>query len=72
MNVRTFKSNKKKKLRKKLIYVGMLKATDENSMIRIRIRKSVDPDPYQNATDPQHCLADKDFFLLLRQELELL
>jgi hypothetical protein len=37
-----------------------LEVTDEKSRVRIRIRsrgyESANPDPYQNATDPQHCI----------------
>ncbi len=36
-----------------LLASWLLKATDEKSRIRIRIR---DPDPYQNVTVPQHFL----------------
>jgi hypothetical protein len=43
---------------KKLIFFGILKATDEKSRIQIRIRSPVygykDPDPYKNVTDPEH------------------
>ncbi len=53
-----------KNLEEKIIFVGILKVTDEKSMIRIRswIRipnqvygfKDLDPD--QNVTDPEHCI----------------
>jgi hypothetical protein len=55
--------SKKNIKRKKLIFVDVLKVTDENSRIRIRTNYgsisssygSADLDPYQNFTDPQHC-----------------
>jgi hypothetical protein len=43
---------------KKLFFDGVLKVTDGKSMIRSRTRqskvkyRSVDPDPYQNVTEP--------------------
>ncbi len=45
------------KLRKNLFLVGILKATDEKSRIRIRnpVYGFKDPDPSQNVTDPEHC-----------------
>jgi hypothetical protein len=55
------KSIKKKNFIKKLFFVGLLKVSDENGRIRIRIRiqrhGSADPDPHQNVLDPEHCLA---------------
>jgi hypothetical protein len=58
------KSNKYKKLEKKLFFVGILKVTtgtEEKSWIRnsvVRKYGSADPDPApnQNVTDPQHCV----------------
>jgi hypothetical protein len=35
------------------VFGGILVVTDEKS--RIRIRKSADPDPFQNVMDPEHC-----------------
>ncbi len=58
----TLKSNKQKKQNKKIIFVGILEATDQNSKIRIQFRKSVvpygsaDQDPYQYVTDTQRWL----------------
>jgi len=65
----------------KFFLVGILKVTDEKSRIRswIRICTSVvlmygstdpDPAPYQNVTDPQHCVqlslvAVQSVFLML-------
>jgi len=43
-----------KKLRRKNIDYF---STEEKSRIRIRIRNSEDPDPYQNDTDPEHCIS---------------
>jgi hypothetical protein len=52
-----------KKLERKIIFVAILKVTDENSRIRSRIRLGsivrgyADQDPYgyKNVTDPQNC-----------------
>ncbi len=52
------KYSKKQKNLKKRIFVSILKVTDEKTRIRIRnqVYGSKDPDPYQNATDPEHCI----------------
>jgi hypothetical protein len=44
--------------RNKYFFIGILKVKDENSRIRIYLSEEriPDPDPYQNVTDPQHCL----------------
>jgi hypothetical protein len=60
-------TNNRKKLRKKLFFLGKLKATAKKSRIRIRIRtpplwirspvyRSEDPNPdsFLNVTDPEH------------------
>jgi hypothetical protein len=39
--------------RKNSFFIGVLKVNDENSRFRGRIDEQ---DPYQNVTDPQHCL----------------
>jgi hypothetical protein len=49
------KSNKQK-TEKKTIFVSILSATDEKSWIRVSTSVVRYPDPYQNITDPQHCL----------------
>jgi hypothetical protein len=48
-----------KKTGKKLFFVCILKAPDENSRIQIRnpVYGSKDPNPSQNVTDPEHCMA---------------
>jgi hypothetical protein len=43
-------------LEKTYFLSASLKATVKKSRIRICIHKSVDPDPYQNVTDPQQSL----------------
>jgi hypothetical protein len=43
-----------KKLRKTLFFVGVLTYKDENSRIWIQIHW-LDPNQYQNVTDPQLC-----------------
>ncbi len=46
-----------KKIKKRLIFVGVLKVTDEKAgseFISQRYR-SADPDPYQNVSDQEHC-----------------
>jgi hypothetical protein len=45
----------KEKQRKKLFFVAVLKVTDEKSRIVSQRYGSVDPDPYQNVMDPEHC-----------------
>jgi hypothetical protein len=58
------KRNKPNKIRKKYFFIGILKVADEKSRIprsrfesgSIHWYRSTDPDPYQNATDPQHCI----------------
>ncbi len=47
----------KKILTKTRFFVGILKATDKKSKIRIRslVYGSKDPDPSRNVTDPEHC-----------------
>ena len=55
----------KKEVGKKIFFC-ILKVTEERSRIRSWIRSRIhtsryglgdpDPDPHQNATDPQHCL----------------
>jgi hypothetical protein len=65
MYLQKVKSKTNKKIN--LIFVGILEVTDEKSRdrswIRSRIRKKVygskDPDPYQNVTDPEYCLAGR-------------
>jgi hypothetical protein len=52
------KSNKQKFFEKNLVFVGILKATDDKCRIRISTVSlwygSADPDPYQNVKDPRH------------------
>ncbi len=49
-------SNRQKYLEKKLLFVGILKVTDEKSRIPDPDPEvtGTDPDLYQNVTDPQH------------------
>ncbi len=69
---RPLKSNKQK-TGKFFVVVGVLKVTDEKSRIRRRIgsvsqrNKSVDPDPYQNVTDPEHWFTENCRFLSWRK-----
>ncbi len=58
-NVSTVR-NKLKSIEKTLFFVGILKATAKKRKIRIRnpVDGSEDPDPYQNVTDPEHCLIE--------------
>jgi hypothetical protein len=52
---------KAEKLRNKIVFIGVLKISDEKGRIRIRIGSisqrrgsaDLDPDPYKNVTDPQ-------------------
>jgi hypothetical protein len=53
----------KKTLRKKIIFVGILKVTDKKSRIRIRIRNIA------NVTDPQHCLLHSLCYHLVRERV---
>ncbi len=53
----------KKTCKTNLFFVGVLKVPDEKSRIRSRIR-IVSPryrtvDPYQNVTDPEHCVKQR-------------
>ncbi len=54
VNVKKYPNRQKKKLDKFIFLVAILKVTDENGRIRIRIRLVRGADPYQNVTDPQH------------------
>ncbi len=56
-------SNKLKKLRKNLFFVGVLRAIDEKSRIRDPVYGSKDPDPFQNVTDPEHSNWKNNIFL---------
>ncbi len=71
VNVPTEINKKNKKTnQKKLIFIGVLEATDEKSRInQVYGSKDPDPDPYQNVTDPEHfsyhceCAVTKKFRL---------
>jgi hypothetical protein len=54
-----------------LFFVGVLKVSDENDRIQIRIPGSIsqrhgsadpNPDSHQNVMDPQHCESYRQFF----------
>jgi hypothetical protein len=54
------KKVKSKKMDKKVFYVDVLKVTDERAGSGAgsdsKRYGSADPDPYQNVTDPEHCI----------------
>ncbi len=69
------KSDKQKKL-EKIIFIVILKVNGKRSRIRVRIRSqrygSADPEPYQNVTDPEHCIKASYFSAKLERRYGLI